>query len=145
MPQQTRTPNQAQEKPTLTSSFEGSSSTAGKALAKAVNYLIKDLNWSNSEFAKLLHLKSRTINDWLKKGCIPVARGTQSPDIQAILHAVGIHRSLTAMFSDSKLKQEWINTKHPDFNDTPKNVIAESIDGLIFTRRYLDYVRGRGA
>lgn len=129
---------------------EGPASSDGndvsaRALAKAVSYMIKDLGWSNSEFAKILHLKPRTINSWLQSGKIPVDRRAPSPEIQAIIHAIAIHRSLSSMFEDPRLKKEWISTKHPDLNATPKEFMAKSIDGLMDLRRYLDYVRGRGA
>ena len=118
---------------------------SGKALAKAVAYMIKDLDWSNSEFAKILHLKPRTLNQWLRNKEVPIQRSSPSPEAQVIIHALAIHRSLSSMFENSILKQEWMSTVHSDLKASPKEIMARSIDGLIDVRRYLDFVRGRGA
>lgn len=120
-------------------------SAAGRALAKALKFLATEWNWSGSKIADVLHLKSRTVNAWIKDEKIPIEDTNLSPDLQAIVHLVAIHRSLSAMFNSGEFQQEWLKTKHPDLNKSPLALMSESMDGLIYVRQYLDYVRGRGA
>ena len=141
----TTTHQSSMQAPSGEKSSQSKNEISAMALAKAVTYMLNDLGWSRAEYAKILHLKARTVNSWLQDGKIPIDRLAPSPEIQAIIHSIAIHRSLSAMFEDSNLKKEWMNTKHPDFKISPKEVMAQSIDGLVDVRRYLDYVRGRGA
>ena len=95
--------------------------------------------------ANILHLAPNTVNTWLKNGRIPISSSMLHPDIQVIIHLLAIHRSLEAMFDDPTHQRAWLSTMHPELNAMPEKLMGESIDGLIFIRQYLDYVRGRGA
>lgn len=118
---------------------------AGIALAKGLLYLKSRLGWSGTKIARLLHLPANTLNLWLKQGCVPLHSEVLSPDIQAIIHLLAIHRSLEAMFDDPTHQIAWLMTHHPDINTIPHAMMSESFDGLIFIRQYLDYARGKGA
>ncbi len=119
--------------------------TAGKALAKALNYIKNQWGWSGSKIAEVLHLNSRTLNAWLKNKSVPVESAALSPDIQAIVHLVAIHRSLSAMFASELHQKAWLETSHPELKSSPLEKMSESFDGLLLVRQYLDYSRGRGA
>lgn len=118
---------------------------AGIALAKGLIYLKNRLNWSGGHIARVLHLPSNTLNTWLKNGIVPMHGQTLSPDVQAITHLLAIHRSLEAMFDSPDHQLAWLNTFHPALNIVPYERLSSSLEGLIFIRQYLDYVRGRGA
>ncbi len=118
---------------------------AGQAIVEGLEYLKQRLNWSGTKIAHTLHLPANTVNTWLKNGNIPISNSILHPDIQVIIHLLAIHRSLEAMFDDPLHQQAWLSTLHPELNVIPETLMAESIDGLIFIRQYLDYVRGRGA
>ena len=118
---------------------------AGKALVQALEYYKKRLDWSGTKIAKALHLPANTFNTWLKKGFIPISSKDLHPDVQTIIHLLAIHRSLEAMFDNPEDQKAWLTTFHPELEVIPEERIAESIEGLIFIRQYLDYVRGRGA
>jgi len=119
---------------------------AGRALVDGIHYLKNRLGWSGTKIAKILHLPANTVNTWLKNGCIPMSSSPLlHPDIQVIIHLLAIHRSLEAMFNDPAHQHAWLSTKHPELNIIPEKIMGESINGLIFIRQYLDYVRGRGA
>lgn len=117
----------------------------GRAITDGLMYLKAQLGWSGTKIANILHLPSNTVNTWLKKGKVPISGPILHPDIQAIIHLLAIHRSLEAMFQNPNHQQVWLSTIHPELNVIPEKLMGESIDGLIFIRQYLDYVRGRGA
>jgi len=122
------------------------SSQAGQALVDGIHYLKNRLEWSGTKIANILHLPANTVNTWLKNGCIPMSSSPLlHPDIQVILHLLAIHRSLEAMFHDPAHQRAWLSTPHPELNVIPEKIMGESINGLLFIRQYLDYVRGRGA
>lgn len=118
---------------------------AGQAIVDGLKYLKKRLNWSGTKVANILHLPANTVNTWLKNGVVPISSSILQPDIQVIIHLLAIHRSLEAMFDDTAHQRAWLSTLHPELNVIPEKLMGESIDGLIFIRQYLDYVRGRGA
>lgn len=120
-------------------------SLAGQAIVEGLEYLKNRLDWSGTKVATILHLPSNTVNTWLKKGSVPIGSAVLQPDVQAIIHLLAIHRSLEAMFADPSHQRMWLSTLHPELNVIPEKLIGESIEGLIFIRQYLDYVRGRGA
>lgn len=121
-------------------------SNAGRALVEGIHYLKNRLEWSGTKIAKILHLPANTVNTWLKNGYIPMSNSPLlHPDIQVIIHLLAIHRSLEAMFNDPSHQRAWLSTQHPELNIIPEKMMGESINGLIFIRQYLDYVRGRGA
>ena len=131
-------------------SFEHASATfdpvlAGHAVVDGLLYLKNRLGWSGTKIASVLHLPANTVNTWLKNGVVPISSANLHPDVQAIIHLLAIHRSLEAMFEDPVHQAAWLNTYHPELNVMPETLMGESIDGLIFIRQYLDYVRGRGA
>lgn len=118
--------------------------TAGRAVIEGLLYLQNRLAWSGTKIARILHLPANTVNTWLKNKTVPISPILQ-PDIQAMLHLLAIHRSLEAMFENTEHQHAWLTTMHPELNAVPEKLMGESIDGLIFIRQYLDYVRGRGA
>lgn len=118
---------------------------AGRAIVDGLNYLKDQLGWSGTKIANTLHLPANTVNTWLKNGIVPISSSVLQPDIQAIIHLLAIHRSLEAMFENPTHQQAWLSTQHPELNSIPEKLMSESIEGLIFVRQYLDYVRGRGA
>ena len=118
---------------------------ASEALADALIYLQKQWNWSGAKIGKVLHLPSRTINQWLKQRKVPLTHARPSPEIEAVIHLIAINRSLGAMFADPYHQNEWLITEHPDLGMSPEEKMSESTEGLIMLRKYLDYVRGRGA
>jgi hypothetical protein len=120
-------------------------SLAGRAIVDGLGYLKNRLGWSGTKIANVLHLPPNTVNTWLKNGIVPISNSVLQPDIQAIIHLLAIHRSLEAMFNDPSHQRIWLSTLHPELNAIPEKLMGESIDGLIFIRQYLDYVRGRGA
>jgi hypothetical protein len=126
-----------------TSRFDGK--LAGQAIVDGIDYLKKRLDWSGTKIAGILHLPANTVNTWLKNGIVPITSAMLHPDIQAVIHLLAIHRSLEAMFDNPLHQQAWLSTLHPELNAVPEKMMGESIDGLIFVRQYLDYVRGRGA
>lgn len=130
---------------TETSGAHFNAKLAGYALVDGLNYLKERLAWSGTKIAKVIHKPANVINTWLKNGTIPLSGPVLQPDIQAVVHLLAIHRSLEAMFEDSTHQQAWLTTLHPELNVIPENLMAESMEGLIFIRQYLDYVRGRGA
>lgn len=119
---------------------------AGRAVVDGLEYLKMRLTWSGTKIASLLHLPSNTVNTWLKNGIVPISNSTSlHPDLQAIIHLLAVHRSLEAMFVDPSHQRAWLSTMHPELKVIPEKLMGESIEGLIFIRQYLDYVRGRGA
>ena len=118
---------------------------AGRAIVEGLEYLKQRLNWSGTKIANTLHIPANTVNTWLKNGIVPIHSAKLHPDIQAVIHLLAIHRSLEAMFENPINQQAWLTTFHPELKVIPENQMAESMDGLIFIRQYLDYVRGRGA
>lgn len=120
-------------------------SLAGRAIVDGLLYLKNRLDWSGTKIAHVLHLPPNTVNTWLKNGMVPISHSVLQPDIQAMIHLLAIHRSLEALFDDPSYQRLWLSTLHPELNVVPEKLMGESIDGLIFIRQYLDYVRGRGA
>jgi hypothetical protein len=118
---------------------------AGRAIIDGLIYLKTRLEWSGTKIANTLHLPANTVNTWLKNGSVPLHGVVLQPDIQAILHLLAIHRSLEAMFENPAHQITWLAMLHPELDLIPEKLMAESFDGLIFIRQYLDYVRGRGA
>ena len=119
--------------------------TASHAVADGLKYLQNRLEWSGTKIANTLHIPPNTINTWLKKGSVPINSRILHPDMQLVIHLLAIHRSLEAMFENPSYQRAWLSTFHPELNVVPEKLMSESIQGLIFIRQYLDYVRGRGA
>lgn len=117
---------------------------AGEALVQAIKYLQTQWEWSGKDLSNILHIPASTINTWLGKMSIPVSKPF-SPEVQAILTLVAIHKDLDAMFDKKEHQLKWLNTPHPDMQTSPVKKMEESVEGLIGVRQYLDYVRGRGA
>lgn len=120
---------------------------AQRAVAKALNYLAKQWDLSGAEIGALLHLPGSTINDWRAKSKVPMSFNAERLEARAelLLHLLASQRSLESMFANAEDQRAWLRTKHPDFGIPPLEFMQRSIESLIFMRRYLDYVRGRGA
>lgn len=129
---------------TKNKSNPGDQALAGEALAEALLYLKESWGWSGADVGAVLHISASTINSWLSKKNIPVSKNI-SPEAQAVVHLISVHKSLAAMFSKSNHQIEWLQTEHPDFKISPLNLMKQSIESLIGLRQYLDYARGRGA
>ncbi|MFA6093236.1 MAG: MbcA/ParS/Xre antitoxin family protein [Elusimicrobiota bacterium] len=115
------------------------------AVSEALAALRDAWDYAGQRIAQILHLSPTTVNGWLRNERVPLGHAPYAPDIQALLHLLAIHRSLHAMFSNPKHQVAWLEQKHPDFGMPPVDKIAESIEGLVLVRQYLDYARGRGA
>jgi hypothetical protein len=118
---------------------------AGRAVVEGLLYLKERLDWSGTKVAKILHLPANTVNTWLKNRVVPINSQVLHPDLQALIHLLAIHRSLEAMFDNPAQQRAWLTTHHPELNAIPEQLMGANVDGLIFTRQYLDYIRGRGA
>lgn len=118
---------------------------ARKAIAEALAFLSKEWGFSGSKIASLLRISPTTVNHWLREKKGPLGKPPFSPDQEAVMHLLAVHRSLDAMFSDSRNQVAWLTTKHPELEQAPIDLMKSSTVGLIFVRQYLDYVRGRGA
>ena len=118
---------------------------AGRAIVDALIYLKNRLEWSGTKIARILHFPPNTVNTWLKNGSVPIHNDILQPDVQVIIHLLAIHRSLEAMFDNPSHQCAWLTTFHPELRVVPEELMGESVEGLIFVRQYLDYVRGRGA
>jgi len=118
---------------------------AARAIWEALAFLAASWGFSGSEIARLIHSRPTTVNGWLANHRVPIGSPPFTPDHEALLHLLAIHRSLDAMFSTPKHQVAWLKTKHPDLGVIPLERIKQSMEGLIFIRQYLDYIRGRGA
>lgn len=114
-----------------------------RALAKAL-FKIKE-NWDLKfvTLSKILRKNRSSLKEWESDGSLPLKVG--QPAIEILQHFLAIYRSLSAMFSASSDQIAWLNSVHPQFGKAPIDMMSESLDGLITIRKYLDYVRGRGA
>ncbi len=121
------------------------STKASEALADGLRYLKDHWNWNGSKIARVLHLSPTTINGWMRRGTIPLSGKNITPEIEAVIHLLAVHRNLASMFSEPFHQLEWLTTSHPDLGIAPLNKMSESLAGLIHVRQYLDFVRGRGA
>lgn len=98
---------------------------------------------SGTDIAGILRLPPTTVNNWLSEGKVPMKE--VDPRGEAVLHLLAIHRSLEAMFRDPIDQRAWLTTMHPELKAPPLAVMKRTLESLIVVRRYLDYVRGRGA
>lgn len=117
---------------------------ASEAVADGLRYLKDQWDWNGSQIARVLHLSPTTINGWIRRRIVPISRNI-TPDVQAVVHLLAVHRSLASMFSEPFHQLQWLETSHPDLGVAPLNKMSESMAGLIHVRQYLDFVRGRGA
>lgn len=118
---------------------------AGIAVARGIEYVKERLGWSGGHIAKMLHIPTNTFNSWLKKGSVPITKLPLTPDVQAITHLIAIHSNLESMFQEPIYQKKWLSTLHYELKLVPEELMAESIEGLIFIRQYLDYLARRGA
>lgn len=117
-----------------------------QAAAEALAFLKESWNLSDGEIANYLRISRATVNKWLQDGSVPIeSLSPPSPVAEAVLHLLAIHRSLFAMFTSSARQREWISAPHPELKAAPEELMQQSTEGLLLVRRYLDYVRGRGA
>lgn len=121
------------------------SAVAQKAIYEALCHLMSNWDLGDTAVADVLHLHANTIKNWLGDKNVPMGQPPFAPHYEALLHLLAIHRSLSAMFSKPENQRAWLASKHPDFGVAPLEKMRESVEGLILTRQYLDYVRGRGA
>lgn len=118
---------------------------ASEAIADGLLYLKDQWDWNGSKIARILHLSPTTINGWMRRKIVPISINNITPEIEAVIHLLAIHRSLASMFSVSYHQLQWLETSHPDIGIAPLDKMSESVAGLIQIRQYLDFVRGRGA
>jgi hypothetical protein len=118
---------------------------ASEAIADGLLYLKNQWEWNGSQIARILHLSPTTINGWMRRKVVPISSNQITPEVEAVVHLLAIHRSLAAMFSESYHQLQWLGTSHPDLGIAPLDKMSESLAGLILVRQYLDFVRGRGA
>jgi uncharacterized protein (DUF2384 family) len=96
---------------------------------------------SDAGLAKLLHIDKSSVSTWKKKGEVTRTREIE----ERIKTVLALHRSLGSMFQNSSDQRLWLNTPHPTFEQSPMEVATQSTEGLFRVRRYVDFVRGRGA
>lgn len=118
---------------------------ASESLADGLKYLKAQWSWNGSKIARVLHLSPTTINGWIRRGTIPVSSKSLSPEVEAVVHLLAVHRNLATMFTEPFHQLQWLTTAHPDLGVAPFSKMSESLAGLILVRQYLDFVRGRGA
>lgn len=118
---------------------------ASEAIADGLLYLKDQWDWNGSKIARILHLSPTTINGWIRRKIVPISGNNITPEIEAVIHLLAIHRNLASMFSESFHQLQWLQTSHPDLGVAPLNKMSESLAGLIQVRQYLDFIRGRGA
>lgn len=121
---------------------------AGQALASALQYLQKRLDWSGTKIATILNLAPATVNNWLSNGNVPIGAKsveTLSPDIQAVVHLLAIHRALETIFNNQTHQIAWLTTFNPYIDSIPEILMGESVEGLICIRHYLEDAAERGA
>lgn len=119
---------------------------ASRAVAEGLIYLKKTWDISDEEISSYLHIPRTTISNWIRSVHVPVQKpGAFTPDTEAVLHLLSVHRSLFAMFSSPERQKEWLATEHPVLKERPADMMRRSVEGLSHVRRYLDYARGRGA
>lgn len=118
---------------------------AENAVYEGLLYLKTRWDLNNSEVARLLRVPPTTLAGWLQKERVPVGKPPFDPTIEAVIHLLAVHRSLDAMFSEPAHQAAWLTTPHPELSAAPIKLMEKSTEGLVFVRRYLDYVRGRGA
>jgi len=121
------------------------STDAEGAVYEALDYLKRSWEFNNSEVSRLLRVPPTTLAGWLQRKRVPVGKPPFDPTIEAVIHLLAIHRSLDAMFSEPEGQTAWLMTPHPELDAAPIELMKKSTEGLVFVRRYLDYVRGRGA
>lgn len=121
------------------------SADAENAVFEGLLYLKTRWGLNNSEVARLLRVPPTTLAGWLQKERVPVGKPPFEPTIEAVIHLLAVHRSLDAMFTEPAHQSAWLTTPHPELSIAPIKLMEKSTEGLVFVRRYLDYVRGRGA
>jgi len=112
-----------------------------QVVCRAIFVLQEDLNLKVKDLEIILGVDRKTLGRWKEKGAIPNLSGHLR---QATSHLISIYRSLLAMFSSPIDRRQWIHTGHMELILPPVELIRD-LEGLIRVRRYLDYVRGRGA
>lgn len=100
-------------------------------------------NLTNVTLSKIIGCDKSQISKWEEAGKLP--EKTDKNKMQMIGHFVSIYRSLSSIFYSTDDQIKWLSTKHPDLKSVPTDMMTCSIEECIFLRRYLDYVRGRGA
>jgi hypothetical protein len=119
---------------------------ASQALAEALILIKRDWGLSDEQISRFIHIPRPTVNHWLKQKRVPVEKpGAFTPTTEAVLHLIAIHRSLFSMFDLPDRQKAWIFTPHPVMKESPADIMNRSVEGLCYVRRYLDYLRGRGA
>lgn len=129
--------NQTLKNPTSVSSEKLS------AIFKTLNYIKKDWDLSYERLGSYVRLSKTTTERWLKHNS---ATPPSENEIELIIHFIAIYKNLNQIFDSKENQISWLNSEHPALNNKkPIDLISDSIEGLILTRRYLDYSKGRGA
>lgn len=119
---------------------------AQETVCKVLGRIQKSWDFTNVEMARLLHIRPNTYGNWINANKVPLGVPPWSPDIEAVISLMAIHRSLSAMFNLPDDQVIWLKTPHPDFRqESPLNYAKASCAGLFYLKAYLDYIRGRGA
>jgi hypothetical protein len=116
------------------------------ALAEGLSYFKKQLGLADAKIGKLIKVPRSTVQNWISKGRVPLNEdGSLSNDAESLVHLLAIQRSLEAMFEKPEAELEWLNLNQEDLGGKPIEIMSHSTEDLILVRRYLDYMRGRGA
>jgi hypothetical protein len=114
------------------------------ALAQLVMQLFTHWDIGSSEQAALLGLSSDS-----RSALARYRKGAPFADNKDLLsragHLLGIHKSLRIVFPHNRsLVYRWVSTPNQNFGGrTPLDFMAQSYEGLLAVRRYLDFERGR--
>jgi hypothetical protein len=121
--------------------IEEDSEEARRVVCKALFKIAELWSLTDSRFAELLHVDKSTLSRWRDRQRVPIV----GPQVEINKTVLALHRSLGSMFRAPSDQVAWLMTPHPTIGRAPFDVATESLEGLFKIRRYVDYVRGRGA
>lgn len=116
----------------------------GSIVCKALFTILSDLDLKSSDMEKILDVSRKTIGRWSDADTVTF-KNENSLTKQAASHLIGAYRSLATIFSNSKDRQAWIKTEHPELRQAPIDLMRNSMEGLIKVRRYLEAAQNKGA
>ena len=115
------------------------------ALIEALSYFKAQLSVSDAQIGRFLHVPTSTVNNWIRNKTIPYSAASISNDVERLIHLLAIHRNLEAMLETPDAQQEWLEVYRADLGAVPRKLMEAAFTDLLDVRRYLDFVRGRGA
>jgi len=115
-------------------------------LWKALKRVQDHWEYSNAALSRFIHVKPNTYGNWMKNQSVPIGKSPYSPEVELVITLLAIYRSLGAMFISHQDQVIWLETCHPHFyNLSPLEYAQKSCENVFYLKKYLDYIRGRGA